>query len=253
MKKQPTTFRFNGFDLAPDENGNLNLTEFWRAAGSPHKKEPGIWKNQKGNKAFIAHISNTHNQGGLPLIISKAGRHGGGTVAHPQIALAYAKFLNHELHALVNKTFFERVAEEKNPDLILDRAVKTYERRGFTPEHIATRLNAKATRVLFTATLARHGVTSGEGFRLCTNAVYYPLFGGPAAVVRQKVGAGPKQNPRDFMSQIQLRTVELSEMLAVEAIEAVGAFGNEACVNETNRAARNVAAMVVRHRAGASL
>lgn len=252
MKNELATLTFNGFEIKPDLNGNLNLTDFWRAAGSPYKKEAGIWKNQKGNKAFIEHIVNTHKKGGLPIIASKAGKHGS-TVAHPQIALAYAKFLSHELHALVNKIFFERVAEEKNPDLILDRAVKTYERRGFTPEHIATRLNAKATRVLFTSTLARHGVTSGEGFRLCTNAVYYPLFGGPAAVVRQKVGAKPKDNPREHMSQIQLRTVELSEMLAMEGIEASGAFGVDACVNETNRAARNVAAMVVRHRAGASL
>ena len=247
----PATLTFNGHEIRPDANGNLDLTAFWRAAGSPYKKEPGIWKNQKSNKAFIAHILNTHKKGGLPVIVAKAGRHGGGTVAHPQIALAYAKFISHELHALVNATFFERVREEENPELILERAIKTYERRGFTPEHIATRLNAKATRVLFTAALARHGVTT-DGFRLCTNATYYALFGGPAALVRKKVGATTKANPRDHMSMLQLRTVELSEMLATEGIERSGAFGNEACVNESNRAARNVARLVTQHRAGVS-
>jgi len=250
MKNQLATLSFNGFDIRPDENGNLSLTMLWKAAGANAYKKPVQWERKEGRE-YLAQVAADLKVPVGHLLKKKAGRNGS-TVALPEIALEYAKTLSMPLARLVNKTFLERVAEEKNPDLILDRAVKTYERRGFTPEHIATRLNAKATRVVFTAALARHGVT-GEGFRLCTNAVYFPLFGGPAALVREKVGAGPKANPRDFMNMIQLRTVELSEMLATEAIETAGAFGNDACVSETNRAARNVAAMVVRHRAGASL
>lgn len=248
-----TSITLPGFPLpvAVDEKGYLDLTGLLKTAGGAYTQRPAIWLKQDQPVKYLAATAADLNVTPNDLLTTKVGR-GGGTYAHKMVALEYARYINAKLAVAVNKVFFERVEEEKNPDLILDRAVKTYERRGFTPERIAARLNAKATRVIFTAALARHGV-SGDGFRQCTNAVYFPLFGGPAAVVRQKVGVGPKQNPRDHMSQIQLRTVELSEMLATEAIETAGAFGTEACVNETNRAARNVAAMVVRHRAGASL
>lgn len=238
---------FNGHELRPDENGHLNLTAFWRAAGCPDKKGPGVWKNQKGNKAFIAHILNTHKKGGLPVIASKPGRFGSGTVAHPQIALAYAKFLSHELHALVNATFFERAAEERNPEKIADRYVATLRRRGLSDQHIAARLESKGSRVRFTGTLAAHGV-AGEGYRDCTNAVYYQLFGGPAAVVRKKVGAGPKENPREHMSILQLRSVEMVELLATDAIEGENVRGNAACVAECTRAASGVRQLLLSHR-----
>lgn len=238
--------QFNGYELQPDANGNLSLTEFWRAAGSPSKKAPGNWKNQKGNRAFIGHIVNTHKKGGLPLITSTPGKHGG-TVAHPQIALAYAKFLNHELHALVNRTFFERVAEERNPEKIADRYVATLRRRGLSDQHIAARLESKGSRVRFTGTLAAHGV-KGEGYRDCTNAVYYQLFGGPAAVVRRKVGAKPKENPREHMGILQLRSVEMVELLAADSIEGENLHGNAACVAECTRAGAGVRQLLLSHR-----
>jgi hypothetical protein len=250
MKNELATLNFNGFEIRPDAAGNISLTLLWKSAGANAYKRPADWEREEGAK-YLAQVALDQKVGITQLLIKTKGRNGG-TAAMPEIALEYAKYLSMPLARLVNKTFLERVAEEKNPDLILDRAVKTYERRGYTPEHIAVRLTSKATRLIYTSTLSQHGVT-GEGFRLCTNALYYPLFGGPAALVRKKVGAGPKQNPREFMSLIQLRLVEVGEMLATEAIQATGAFGNDACVNETNRAARNVAAMVVRHRAGASL
>ena len=245
----PATLSFNGYEIGPDENGDISLTLLWKSAGANSYKKPFDWARKEGAE-YLANAASDLKVAPQALLKTKAGRNGG-TKAIPEIALAYATYLSKPLARLVNQTFLQRVAEEKNPELILDRAVKTYERRGFSAEHIATRLNAKATRVLFTAALARHGVT-GEGFRLCTNATYFALFGGPAALVRQKVGAGPKDNPRDHMTMIQLRTVELSEMLATEGIEKSGAYGNEACVNEANRAARNVARLVTQHRAGAS-
>lgn len=238
---------FNGFDLSPDENGNLNLTNFWRAAGCPHKKEPGIWKNQKGNKEFIAHILNTHKKGGLPIIVSKAGRHGGGTVAHPQIALAYAKFLNHELHALVNSTFFERVAEEKNPELAVERAVRSFRRKGLTDAHINARLQGVQARNKLTEIAARHGVRDA-GFRDITNAIYMPLLGGTAADVRRAQGLPAKANLRDTMSVIELRTVELAELVSAENIEQKRVFGASACVDECYKAASELGGALIRSR-----
>jgi hypothetical protein len=204
-----------------------------------------------GAKGFIAAASRLLNIVSGDIIKSKRGRTGG-TFAHPQVALEYAQYLNPELAVAVNSLFFERVAEEKNPDLIVDRAVRTYERRGYTPEHIAARLNGKATRQLFTATLKQHGVT-GEGYRHCTNATYYPLFGGGTDLIRQRYSIPAKGNVRDGLPLLQLRGIEFAELLSAESINKAGAYGNEACVNECNRAAKTVAQMITAHRAGSSL
>jgi hypothetical protein len=241
------TIHFNGHNLRPDENGNLNLTDFWRAAGSPHKKEPGIWKNQKGNKAFIAHILNTHKKGGLPIIVSKAGRHGSGTVAHPQIALAYAKFLNHELHALVNATFFERVKEEANPELIVERAVKTFRRRGLSDEQISARIQGVQARNKLTEVCGKHGVRDA-GFRDITNAIYMPLLGGTAADVRKAQGLPVKANVRDSLSVIELRTLELAELVSADNIQNKRVFGNQACASVCYQTAAEISGALVRSR-----
>lgn len=93
---------------------------------------------------------------------------------------------------------------------------------------IAQRAKGKAVRNKFTSTLAQHGVNK-EGFRDCTNAIYKPLFGGDAALVRQKVGVPEKANPRDAMTSMQLSAVMLSEEGASQVIEKQNRRGNIEC------------------------
>lgn len=237
---------FNNAAVKSDDTGRPSMTDLWKAAGSDPQRTPAKWQETEGAKGFIAAAQRLLNIVSGDIIQSKRGRNGG-TFAHPQVALEYAQYLSPDLAVAVNSLYFERVAEEKNPDLIVDRAVRSYERRGYTPEHIAARLNSKATRQLLTSTLRGHGVV-GEGYRRCTNATYYPLFGGGTEVIRKRYSIPEKTSVRDGLPLLQLRGIEFAEALSADSIERSGAYGNEACVNECNRAAQTVASMVVQHR-----
>lgn len=95
---------------------------------------------------------------------------------------------------------------------------------------IAARAKGKETRNKFTSTLAKHGVNR-EGFRDCTNAIYKPLFGGAASLVRKKVGVPDGENPRDAMNTLQLGAVMLAEQGAEQIIEKQNRRGNWECEN----------------------
>lgn len=60
---------------------------------------------------------------------------------------------------------------------------------------------------------------TGEGYRNCTNAIYEPLYGGTASVVREKKGLIKGQSVRDNMSRVELAAVGLAEALASDEID----------------------------------
>lgn len=136
--------------------------------------------------------------------------------------------------------FYERVEEEKNPDLAIDRGIRTYKRQGKSDEWISKRITGKARRNQFTACLAAHGVEH-EGFRNCTNSIYTPSFGGSSNVVREKLGITKAQNPRDHMSELQLSAIQFAESLSQAAIEQESLRGNAQCEIACSRSARIVA------------
>ncbi|MBI5162447.1 MAG: KilA-N domain-containing protein [Magnetospirillum sp.] len=79
----------------------LNLTDLWKAAGSPSGRSPGDWRVLPQGIDFIKHISFTAGKSGSSVIVAKEGR-GGGTWAHWQIGLAYGQYLSPEFHAWCN-------------------------------------------------------------------------------------------------------------------------------------------------------
>lgn len=246
MSNELETINFNGHEISKDAEGRVSLTDLWKSAGAQHKKDPNTWKAQKQNKGFIAHISNTPNSGSLKVLDTKRGN-GGGTFAHPQIALAYAKSLSHKLHAFVNEVFFDRVKEEANPELIVERAVKSFRRKGLSDEQISARIQGVQARNKLTEVCGKHGVRDA-GFRDVTNAIYMPLLGGTAADVRKSLGLPVKANLRDNMSVIELRTVELAELVSADNIQKKRVFGAQACVDECYKAAAELGGALVRSR-----
>lgn len=231
----------NGTELRSDKDGLVSLNDLWVAAGSPQNKDSRQWRRKEG-AAFIKFTTEFLNVPEKHIIKSQRGA-GGGTYAHKQIALAYAKYLSHELHMAVNNSFFERIEEEKNPELAVNRAMNTWERKGKTSGWISKRIQSIATRKEFTKTLGAAGVVR-DGFRDCTNAIYTPLFGGKASTVREKYRMPEKANTREHMSEIQLAAVELAEMISAQNIQKKGLFGNDACILECNTTSRIIASSV---------
>jgi hypothetical protein len=70
-------------------------------AGGKH--DPRRWKDKAG-AGFIKAVAGKANVSSGDIYKTQKG-HNGGTYAHPQIALAYAKYLSHDLHMYVNETF----------------------------------------------------------------------------------------------------------------------------------------------------
>jgi hypothetical protein len=224
---------FNGVQVSRDKNGNVSLTDLWRANGGIDTKTPNKWQKTDVAQAFIRATEKFLK--GIPgsFILSKKGK-GGGTFAHPQIALEYAQYLSPELAVMVNQVFFERIEEEKNPELILDRAIATYKKKGKSDEWITERLTGKATRKAFTDTLAKHGV-KGVGYRDCTNAIYDKMFGGDAEQTREKKNLPVSANLREYMTEAELAATRLTELIAKENIEKHNLKGNKACEYECLR------------------
>ena len=155
MSTAPIPFAFNGVIIRRDDSGRVSLTDLWKAAKSPRKKKPTEWLGRESTQELLemARSLITPKMGQLELVGSQAGRYGG-TYAQQTLALSYAKWLSPELHLAVNQVFFERQAEEKNPDQILDRAEATYRKRGFTDAQIKARFLGKATRGRLVTVLA---------------------------------------------------------------------------------------------------
>jgi hypothetical protein len=217
------------------EGDMVSLTDLWREAGSPANKRPVDWLNMDSTKQLVETMEIMFKSGLKPLLKTKRGKTGGGTFTHKSIALAYAKYLDPKLHVLVNEVFFQRVEEEKNPDLIAERYIHTYKRKGKTDKWITERFEGRAARNMFTATLAEHNV-AGEGFRNCTNAIYEPLFGGTTAAIREKYGIEKRKNIRDNLTMVQLAAIKFSETLASDDIEKNNRKGNAQCESASRRA-----------------
>lgn len=230
---------YHGTEIRKDANGMVNLTDLWRAAGSTENQSPNRWQRTDAAQAFIRATEKFLKGISNPIIKTKKGK-GGGTYAHEQIALEYAQYLSPELAVLVNQTFFERLEEEKNPQLAIDRGINNWKKKGKTDEWIAKRLKAVSTRKRLTGALKLAGCDQ-KGYRDATNAMYAPQYGGTAAKVREKLGLPEGANTREGMSEIQLTAIELTELLAAQNIEKKGLYGNNACVQECNTVSRGIA------------
>jgi prophage antirepressor-like protein len=115
-----------------------------------------------------------------------------------------------------------------------------YERQGKQLEWIETREEGIEARKGFTDTLKDHGV-KGPGYPECTNAIYKPVLGGSAALVKINRGLKPKANLRDALSTLELTKVKFAELLAVVKIEGEQLQGNERCAEACKLSGQAVA------------
>lgn len=78
----------------------LCLTDMWRAAGDESRKRPSDWLAFESTQQFREYLETTLPEGSLTR--ATEGR-SGGTWAHWQLAMAYAKYLSPEFHAWCNE------------------------------------------------------------------------------------------------------------------------------------------------------
>lgn len=132
----------------------------------------------------------------------------------------------------------QRIAEERNPSLSVDKAIAAWKRQGKSDEWITQRTQGISQRHAYTDTLKAHGV-DGKGYGKCTNAIYKPILGGTRKDIAKRRNL-PSGSFRDHLSGVELAAVALSEALASERIEGHDARGNDECANHSHIAASNV-------------
>ena len=219
--------------LRRNDDGLVSLTDIFKASGEcDANKEPAQWARYSGSQ-FIEFVSENLNMGKSHIYKTTRGK-GGGTYAHWQIALAYAKYLSHDLHMQVNEAYMRfKMNDISMADEIADKA---------TPEQqvwLEKRLQGKAARRQFTDTLKDHGVT-GMGYGRCTHAIQSPIMGGSKADICKKRGLGRKVSLRDQMSVEELVATSMAELVASKTITQSGVRGNNPCAQKCRSAAEKV-------------
>lgn len=112
---------FNGVEIH-DRSEMLCLTDMWKAQGSDPAQQPANWLVSAEAKNFISALNdlNPGNSG----VMAKKGKNGG-TYAHWQIGLAYAKYLSPEFHMWCNTVVRERMeGKPEAASLVLDAGQK---------------------------------------------------------------------------------------------------------------------------------
>lgn len=225
--------------IRQNSEGLISLTDIYQVAVSTGmaegKRNPSDWSREAGAELIevVAETLNTRKTG----IIKATRGKGGGTFAHKNIALAYAKYLSPALHMAVNDVYLRATSGDVTLAAeISDRATPEQQ------EWLAKRTTGKVIRNQLTASLCTHGVV-GRGYADATNAIYLPLLGATKSDICERRGIPKTTNLRDNMDIEQLFRTGLAEIVAKKNIERHNAQGNNECVMECSRAARQVAAV----------
>lgn len=254
--KQLQQFELAGTAIKQNAEGLISLTDIFHAAlkagMADGKLEPKKWAQKPyskksgstGNSStsggpgveFIDFVAENLKVNAADVYKSTRGR-GGGTFAHWQIALAYAKYLSPQLHMQVNEIYLRAKSGDITlADEIADKAPAEKQ------EELLLRLASKVTRNQFTSILGSHGVRNA-GFAQCTNAIYIPLLGGKASEVKASRNLPAKSNLRANLDAEELIKTAHAEIIAKHNIVKVNARGNDECAYECERAAKRVASI----------
>lgn len=142
----PTALVYNGETIRRRDE-MLCLTDMWRASGSDPTKQPARWARMPPTQEFASHLA---ANGTIPPNIGVEAERGrsGGTWAHWQLGLAYAKYLSPAFHAWCNEVV-----------------------RGFMEGDLPAPPPAPASAFLTAADLIAAFDAFGRGFRGETSAV----------------------------------------------------------------------------------
>lgn len=235
---------FSSSNIFVDEEGLVSLNDVYRIAiergldggklepkfyfrkSNPRKSGTSGNISESGGEGlqFVEYLAENLKVSATHIYKTKRGK-GGGSFAHWKIALAYAKYLSHELHSHILETY-ARVA---TGDKTLAVEIIEKQKKPEDAEWIANRANAVVARNKFTKCLQEHGVTKGYEIAGCTNAVYQGMFEKTAKEIREERNLPANANLRDSMDETELLSIALAENLAKRKIQTTNSQGYTEC------------------------
>ncbi|MBI1179338.1 MAG: hypothetical protein GC201_02190 [Alphaproteobacteria bacterium] len=233
--KGNSPFVLRGKTIREDENGLVNLSDIYQAAGKPNNKRPAQWGRLDTAVNFIIAVhervvGKSHKGAKMtmkPVYYTSAI----GTYGHALIAASYAAYLSPKLAIEMKQVWLRyRAGDPTLADEILERATDEGN------EWAATRALGRVKRNEYTQVLSKHEVER-FGYGNCTNAVYTEVLGGTAKQLRARLGVPKSGNLRDKLTTDELVFVMAAEVLAKQRINDEDPRGNVACERATKRSA----------------
>lgn len=245
MDKQEIVVKeFNGVAIQIINGENVNLTNLWKASGSDPNKAVAQWLRTDNSQEFINTLSKELKCAKMHILKTQRGRGIGGTWGHWQIALSYARYLNAELAIFMNQVFRERLQEEADPELGInrayDRAVTRYKKQGKSDQWISMRFKTILDTKKFHSTIGRRGAY-GAMYAKCHNAIYSPILGGTKREIIERKQLARTANIRDNLDMKELSAINLAEILAVERINNKDIQSGSGCVKACELVASSLA------------
>lgn len=119
------------------------------------------------------------------------------------------------------KLWFAKLAEERiqeiiDPSLAIERARKTYLRKGYSEEWTNARIKGIPARNDLTNEWKNRGVTDSKSFAILTDEISYGTFGITTGEHRNIKKLEKGQNLRDNMSSLELALTTLAEVTTTE-------------------------------------
>ncbi len=110
---------------------------------------------------------------------------------------------------------YERLEETSDPELAINRALKTYLQKGYSPEWINQRLKSIEIRKALTDEWEKRGVQEGLEFAILTNEITKAWTGMTTKEYKNLKGL-KKENLRDNMTNLELVLNMLAETATTE-------------------------------------
>ena len=109
----------------------------------------------------------------------------------------------------------ERIDEEFDPEITINRALETYRRKGYSDDWINQRLKAIDARKDFTDELKNNGIKDGKEFAILTNMLT-EIWSGYSVKEYKELKGLKKENLRDNMSNMESVLNMLAEVTVTE-------------------------------------
>ena len=109
----------------------------------------------------------------------------------------------------------ERIDEEYDPEITINRALETYKRKGYSDEWINQRLKSIDARKEFTDELKNKGIESSKDFALLTSFLT-KVWSGYSVKEYKELKNLKKENLRDNMTNMELVLNMLAEVSSTE-------------------------------------
>ena len=131
----------------------------------------------------------------------------------------------------------ERIDEEYDPEITINRALQAYKRKGYSDDWINQRLKSIDARKEFTDELKHKGIESSKDFAILTDTLT-KIWSGYSVKEYKQLKNLKKENLRDNMTNMELVLNMLAEVSSTEISKSSEEYGYKNALNSVKKGGR---------------